>query len=123
MKRLRGNALGLLLLMGAAIAISGQATVAKIFGVVKGENGERLGSITVTAMNIQNNATRTFLTAKKSGSFRFLGLEPGFYQVSVDKDGFEPYVVSGIRLSADQSVTLKVKLKKKAPAEPVSPNG
>jgi hypothetical protein len=95
----------------AAAFLGGQATSARITGNVKDEDGAFLAGVTVTVTNIRNNAVTESITSKK-GAFRLLTLEPGFYQVSFDLEGYESKVMSGIQLNADQSATLRIKLKK-----------
>jgi hypothetical protein len=100
----------------SAVLVFGQWTTAKITGNVKDEEGKYLPGVQVTVTNIKSNAVTSAVTAKKKGTFRILALEPGFYQVSFDLEGYESHTVSGIQLSADQSLTLRITLKKEAPA-------
>lgn len=104
---------GLALLVLLAAFLSGQAEYAKIFGKVKNEDGKCLSGVEVTVTNIGNNAVITAITGKK-GTFRFPSLFPGMYQVSFDLEGYQPYVAAGIKLSSEQSATLRIKLKKKS---------
>ena len=103
---------GFILLVLLAAFLAAQSTTAKILGKVKNEDSKYLPGVEVTATHIESNAVTTTTTGKK-GSFRFLALSPGTYQVSFDLEGYQSHVVSGIRLSAEQSVTLRIKLKKK----------
>jgi hypothetical protein len=100
-----------MLVMMAAF-LSAQSTTGNINGIVKNEDGERLSGVDVTAANIKDNAVTTTATGKK-GTFRLMALPPSLYQVSFDLEGYQSYVASGIQLSAEQSVTLRIKLKKK----------
>jgi 5-hydroxyisourate hydrolase-like protein (transthyretin family) len=102
--------LTLLILMGAFLP--GQSMNAQIFGNVKNEDGKALAGVKVEVTNINNNAVTTSTTGKK-GKFRLLSLAPGLYQVSFELEGYQTYVMSGIQLNAEQSVTLRIKLKKK----------
>jgi hypothetical protein len=102
---------GLVLGIMAAAFLGGQATSARITGNVKDEDDACLAGVTVTVTNIRNNAVTESITSKK-GAFRLLTLEPGIYQVSFDLEGYESKVMSGIQLNADQSATLRIKLKK-----------
>lgn len=104
---------GLTLLVLMAVLLSGQSRNAKILGNVKNVDAEYLSGVAVTATNINNNTETTTTTEKKRGVFRFLSLPPGLYQISFDLEGYQSYVLSGIRLSSEQSVTLRIKLKKK----------
>lgn len=106
-----------LLLLLAAAFLQGQRMTAKITGCVKDEEGHYLCGVKVTAIGVRSNAVLSTLTAKKKGAFRFLALDPGGYQLTFELDGFEPLTMSGIQLNAEQSATLRIKLKKLPPAE------
>jgi len=108
----RFTTLVILLLLTAAFLAS-QGMNAQIFGNVKNEEGQGLAGVVVTLTNLANNAVVTATTGKKKGLFRFLSVYPGVYQASFDLEGYQSYVVSRIQLSAEQSVNLKIKLKKK----------
>lgn len=103
---------GLILLAGLAAMLYSQAAVGKIFGKVKNTDGEYLTGITVTATNIVTNAMSTTITEKK-GTFRFLALDPGPYQISFDMEGYQSLVQAGIHIYTDQTVRLRITLKKK----------
>ncbi len=106
------------LLLAAAISwaaaawLAGQEVHARIDGYVQDEGGRFLAGVEVTAVNIASHAETKVVSDKGNGGFRFLGLAPGAYQVSCDLEGYESYVAGGIRLSAGQSTTLRVKLKR-----------
>jgi len=102
----------LLLLLASHAA--GQTMNARIFGDVQDEDGGYLAGVTVTAVHVGSNAEMKAITQGKGGSFRFLALPPGIYQVSFDLEGYVPYVAAGISLVAEQSVNLHVKLKRSA---------
>jgi hypothetical protein len=107
-------------LMLAAVALAGQAMSGRLGGNVRAEDNTYLAGVTVTALNIKTNGSFTTTTAKKKGVFHLYSLDPGTYQVSFDLEGYESLTVSGIQLSADQSLTLRIKLRKSAPPpEPV----
>lgn len=108
-----------ILLVLLAAVLPGQGMSARILGNVQDENGVYLRGVTITATNIGNNGVTETTTGKKKGTFRFPALAPGFYQVSADLEGYQSYTVSGIRLSAEQSVTLRIKLKTKT--DPMTP--
>jgi hypothetical protein len=113
------------------VFLPGQSNSARIVGNVHDDDdGEYLSGVTITAINVSTNAAVTVLSGKKDGAYRFLSLSPGIYQVSFDREGYQSYVASGIRLLAEQSFLLRVGLKrlglirppKKAAAEPVFPS-
>lgn len=105
-----------LLLLLAAAPLTAQRMTARITGNVQDEGGLYLSGVKVTATNIHSNAVLSTVTAKKKGAFRFLALDPGGYQLTFELDGFEPIFMSGIQLNAEQSATLRIKLKRLPPA-------
>lgn len=122
MKNRNGFLAVFIVLVFLAATLPGQATNARIVGNVMDEDGNYLPGVTITATNIGNNGVSTTTSGKKKGAFRFASLATGFYQVSIDLEGYQSYVVGGIRLSAEQSVTLRIKLKKKEnPTESTPP--
>ena len=102
--------------------LPGQATSARIYGNVQNEQGKFLGLVEVTAVNVGNNATTKVYTSFVKGSFSFLGLAPGIYQVSFDLPGYRSFVAAGIHLSADQSTTLRITLQRLPGAEGAAPD-
>jgi len=120
-KMLRIFVLFCIMAVVAAGPLSGQATSARIYGSVQSEKGKFLGGVEVTAVNVGNNATAKVYTSFGKGTFSFLGLAPGGYQVSFDLPGYRSYVAAGIRLTADQSTTLRITLERLPAAEGGAP--
>jgi hypothetical protein len=118
---LRISVLFCILAFVAGGLLPGQATSARIFGNVQNEQGKFLAGVEVTAVNVGNNATTKVYTGFVKGAFNFLGLAPGTYQVSFDLPGYRSYVAAGIRLSADQSTTLRITLERLPGAEGAAP--
>lgn len=116
-----GFPVAFILLVLLAVTLPGQAANARILGNVTDENGNYLQGVTITATNIGTNGVNETTTGKKKGAFRFVALATGSYQVSADLEGYQSFVVGGIRLSAEQSITLRIKLKKKENQEEASP--
>ena len=104
--------------VAAAGCLAGQSLHAFIDGYIRDNDGRGLAGVTVTAVNVVSNAETNVLSDIGNGGFRLLGLAPGTYQVSFDLEGYESYVASGIRLSAGQSATLRIKLKRLPGTEP-----
>ncbi len=104
---------GLVLLLLLASLLPGQSRNAKIFGNIKNEAGDYLPGVQVTATAVESNAVTPTRSEGKKAVFRFLSLPPGLYELSFDLEGYQPLVLSGIRLNAEMSITLRVKLKKK----------
>jgi len=121
-KLLRISVLFCTLVVVAGGLLPGQATNARISGSVQNEQGKFLALVEVTAVNVSNNATTKVYTGFVKGTFNFPGLAPGIYQVSFDLPGYRSYVAAGIRLSADQSTTLRIKLVRLPGAEGAAPD-
>ncbi len=119
---LRISVLFCILASVAGSRLTGQATSARIFGSVQNEQGKFLAGVEVTAVNVANNATSKVITSGVKGTFNFLALSPGTYQVSFDLQGYRSYVAAGIRLSADQSTTLHITLERLSGAEGAAPD-
>jgi hypothetical protein len=103
---------GLILLACLAVFLAGQSATGQIFGNVKNTDGDKLPGITVMVTNIATTAAVTVVSAKK-GRFRFLALDPGLYQISIEQEGYTPCVISGVRLLGGQSLNVPINLKKK----------
>lgn len=111
-KALRISVLSCALAFIAFGRLPGQATSARINGSVQNEEGKFLAGVEVTAVNVANNAQTKAYTSGAKGTFNFPGLAPGAYQVSFDLQGYRSYVAAGIRLSADQSTSLRITMKR-----------
>jgi len=74
-------------LLALLLAVSALAQVqgGNIYGTIVDEQGAVLPGCTVTIMGLDR--TQTFVT-EADGRFRFLGLPPGPYKVSVSLPGF-----------------------------------
>lgn len=87
------------LLAALSVAVSAQFR-AGIQGTVSDSNGAIVPDATVTLTNVETNQTsRT--TTTDSGFYRFAGLAPGLYSVSVEKQGFKKQVVSNLTVNAE----------------------
>jgi hypothetical protein len=113
MKNIIRFSTGLVVLFLLVAALPGQERISSIIGNVKDEKNEGLPGVTVTATNVIDNGVATTVTAKKKGAYRLLAIAPGLYQVDFELEGYKPQVVSGVRISAGQSILLRVTLKKK----------
>jgi hypothetical protein len=82
--------------------------------------GDMLGSVTdpsgaavreakVTLHNLDTGRTLTATTAQ-DGSYSFVELTPGRYEVTAEHEGFETKVISNVKLSADQRVRVDISI-------------
>jgi len=87
-----------------------QVTNASLTGEITDSNGAVLPG---ARLQVQNTATNTIQTAETnaSGVYLVAPLNPGSYKVSVEKQGFDKLVQTGITLTVGQAATLNITLK------------
>ncbi len=91
-----------------------QQTTANITGKVsEDESGNPLKDVLITATDL-NNGNQMTRSSDKKGKFRFITIPPSAYRVTFELEGFQTQVVNTAAISAEQTLTLKIKLKKKA---------
>ncbi len=97
-----------LLVYVAGVANAGQvqriprqtfSNTAAITGIVSTQDGLGLGGVSVIARNLATGIDWPAAT-NGDGSFRFLNLPPGRYQIQATRDGFLPFARSDINLAA-----------------------
>ena len=98
----------LLLLSLAAPCASAQAT-ASISGIVSDPSGSAVTSAGVTVKNTETGEVRDTSSAS-DGSYQFLVLPVGTYELDVKKDGFKDEIRSGIHLSTAQAAVVNLQL-------------
>lgn len=97
-------------LVFAASAIGqSQANAADLSGTVTDPSGAVVAGATITAKGSGTGIVRT-ATSNAEGNYRFIGLPPGDYEVSVEAKSFKKSVISGVKLTVGQSADLTVKL-------------
>ncbi len=86
-----------------AFASMGYAqTFADISGEVKDPSGAVIGGARVTLINTATNATREAVT-NESGLYSFPLVQPGIYNMRVEREGFKSATRTGIELQVQQS--------------------
>src|SRR5579859_6779408 len=85
------------------------SSTAELHGVVKDQKGAVVGGASIT---IRHAARGVDLAAKSDtdGEFRFTGLRPGQYQMTVEAPGFAKFVAPDLRLTIGQRAELPVEL-------------
>ena len=92
-----------------------RATTAAITGIVTTEDGLGLGGVSVVLQNLTSGRSLP-LTTNGDGSFRYLNLTPGRYQIKANREGFLPFAQGDINLAAGD--VFPVMLKMPAAASP-----
>lgn len=82
---------------------------ASIRGTVTDQSGAGVPDVTLKATNIATGVTQAVTTAS-DGSFNFLQLAIGDYDVTADKTGFETFTAARIHLELNQVYVLPVQL-------------
>jgi len=101
-----GIMLLLVLLCGFA---SAQETGSSLLGVLHDQGGGTVAGAHVTATNIATSE-KTAAESNQKGEYSLLNLQPGTYSLSIEADGYERYVQTGIRLDLGQHATQDVLL-------------
>lgn len=100
------------LLLCCCLATAGSAVAQTFTGGVRGavkEAGGVIPGVTVELLNEENGQRREAAT-NDSGEYNFAAVTPGTYTVRASLTGFKTYESKGIRVSAQQFVTLDVTL-------------
>lgn len=101
-----GGVLALALILTATTAAA-QSLSGTIAGHVVDAQGGALPGVLVTLISRTGETTQT---TDAQGNFRFLGLNPGLYEVRAALQGFKPAAQGGIDISIGRSVDVKLTL-------------
>ncbi len=109
-----------LLCAAAFVTLAGPAIAQSLFGSIAGSvrdaQGATLPGATLTLIGKAGSATTT-LDAR--GSYRFLAVEPGRYELRADAPGFRPRLERGIAVAIGERLTLDFSLELASLAESV----
>jgi hypothetical protein len=86
---LYGLTMAALLLMFAWPAAAQSPTTSSLAGQVSDVNGGALGEVLVTLTNVATGVARTAFTSR-GGTYRFVFLDPGEYELVIEKIGYAP---------------------------------
>ncbi len=115
----RSLVLLVLVLLAGATAVQAQATTGTIEGIVKDNQGLAVPGATLTVRNVETNVSRS-LASGGDGSYRFLNMPVGNYEITVELTGFSRYVRSGLTLAVNQVAVVEVELRPAALTELVN---
>lgn len=93
---------GLLMLLGLAMPARAQVT-ALIKGTITDPSGAGIPSASVSVRNMETGVSRN-ATSEADGTYLFLALPVGPYEVTVSKSGFQDSTRRGIQLNVNQEV-------------------
>ena len=97
---------------------SAQSTFGGIVGLVKDPGGLVVANAQLTLTCVDDGTSRT-VAADGDGAFEFMNLKAGKYQIMVQATGFADSRVSGVQLSARQTLRLEIALKVKSASETI----
>lgn len=100
----------LLLLGSFSIAAFAQGGVGTITGTVTDPKGLSVAQAKVVIRNADTGIERPPLETSDSGTYSAAFLQPGHYEVTVEKDGFSPLVRKDLVLQVGQTLTIDVAL-------------
>ncbi|HUJ39368.1 MAG TPA: carboxypeptidase regulatory-like domain-containing protein [Candidatus Acidoferrales bacterium] len=98
--------LAVLLAAGAAMA---QLNTVDLSGIVTDQHGAVVPEAKVTLRNLATNAART-VTSREDGSYVFVGMAPGRYELSVQKTGFARSISPEVVLEIGHAPQVNVQL-------------
>lgn len=99
----------ILLALTVPSSLSAQGITGSIAGTVTDPTGAVIGGATVTVRQTETNAVKT-ITTSEAGTYTITQLQPGHYNVKVEKAGFKSSTQSGITLVIDQTAVINAQL-------------
>jgi hypothetical protein len=97
-----------MLIFGLQTAAWGQLETGQIAGTITDPTGAIIPGADVTVQNVATNATRV-TKSSRDGTYQFVGLEPGNYQVTVKTSSFQPYTIKA-EVTVGGHITVDAKL-------------
>ncbi len=101
------NLLGCLVFLASVTIVANAQFKAGIQGTVTDNAGSVVADATVTLTSKETNQTQQTQTSD-GGFYRFSGLAPGLYTVTVEKENFKKQVVNDVSISAEALVGVNV---------------
>ena len=110
---------GVLFTLAMTDMVMAQMLTARIRGTVVDQSGAVIPGAKVTATNTGTGISKE-LISENDGSFEFLQLQIGDYQVKAEKAGFKAFTATGIHLVINQVYVLSVSMEVGAVTQEVS---
>src|SRR5688572_5403498 len=108
-----------LVLLAGTSSARAQATTGTIEGVVKDNQGLAVPGATLTVRHVETNVSRSQVSSG-DGSYRFLNMPVGNYEITVELTGFARHVRAGVTLAVNQVAVVEVELRPAALTELVT---
>jgi hypothetical protein len=96
-------------LCAAAVLAQAQSNAADLIGTVSDPSGAVVAGATVTARNPATGLSRN-VTTGSDGSYQFIALPPGDYEITVEAATFKKTVISPVRLTVGQRAELPIQV-------------
>lgn len=93
------------LLLSLSVSVFGQGTSAQVNGAIRDATGAVIADARITVTNTDTTTQRK-TASNGQGGYVVPLLPPGRYQITIEKEGFQPVVRSGITLEVDQVATI-----------------
>ena len=130
MKRTWIRALRALLVFAVVLALqfflsnrlAAQFTTASLSGTITDQSGAAVPGAKVTVLNTDTGFTQS-VSSGPAGDYLFPRLTVGKYKLTVEKEGLQTYVQSGIELAVSQTATQKVVMSIGAVSQQVTVTG
>ena len=91
-----------ILMAGAFSRAEAQVTTGSILGTVKDASGGVLPGVTVVAINVDTNLSRTEVTNER-GEYSLRFLPPGTYRLEAELAGFKRFVQTGVEIELSRA--------------------
>ncbi len=98
-----------ILLCMSTVGMGQAVDTAQVSGVVKDTSGAAIPGAQVTVTNVDKNVVRTVETVA-DGSYTFVNLGTGSYQIEVKSSGFRSYLQKGIVLAVGANIAISPEL-------------
>jgi len=95
-------------LFAGALPVRAQVT-ARIKGIITDPSGAAVASAAVATRNTETGVTRS-ASSEADGTYLFLGLPVGTYEITASKSGFQDSAHSGIHLNVNEEVSVDLRL-------------
>ena len=112
-------ATALLVALAMLSPVYAQETRATLSGTIIDPSGSAVTGAHVSLINVET-ANRSAAETNQLGQYRFLFLNPGKYQLTVEMSGFRTLVREGIELNTNQAATLDLALQIGTQAETIT---